>query len=84
MMEHIDEYINPKLFDEICQKEREAEAQVQRDLDYCADDIDDGEEASDVYAFFLRDHEMDERDFKDEMYDRGIDIYDVDLSVKKN
>lgn len=64
--------------------EFEKRQQLQRDLDYCADDIDEGEDAADVYASFLRDHEIDESEFKDAMYDRGIDIYDLDLCKKES
>lgn len=78
-MEHINEYVNTKLYDELCEKEKDHEKKLEDDLDYAADQIDDGVEPADVYDFFLKEHKMDEKEFKAEMLSRGINLRGVDL-----
>ena len=83
MYEHINEYVNPRLFDGIGEKERERKAQIESDLDYCADAIDDGDDICDVYNFFLKDHRITEKEFIEAMDERGVRVVYAQLHPKK-
>ena len=84
MFEHVNEYVNPRLFDEIGEKEREREAQMESDLDTCADDIDTFDEDPKYYFDQMRKkYGLTEKEFIEAMEERGVRVVYAQLHPKK-
>ena len=84
MYEHINEYVNPKYYDELCQKEREAETQKERELDSIADDIEISDE--DPLPYFKdmsKKYGMTDAEFMRAMRERDVYIGEWQLNPKK-